>query len=86
MLVSPDYVFRFLNFNYASATAASVGALEINLYVWEITGAVVQPSAATLGTACPVANTTAEAGSTQVIVICGTNHYGFDQPMSPAAR
>ena len=63
-------------YNSSTAVVASptkAGALSITLYSWQVLDAVVSTSSATVGAACPAANKTAPAGSSQVIVVCGRN-------------
>ena len=65
------------------ATESSTGSLVANAYTFEITDAVVASSAATVGGACPAANKSAGVGSSQTIVVCGTNHSGGN--LTPAS-
>jgi hypothetical protein len=61
--------------NYDDAAAGdAVGDLSIEAFVWEVTNAVVADAPLTPGDPCPASDWSAPGGSTQVIVICGTNH------------
>jgi VCBS repeat-containing protein len=51
---------------------------------FEVTDAVLATSAATVGAACPAANQEGQAGTTAVVVICGTNHTSVAQLPKPA--
>jgi large repetitive protein len=72
VIVDVDDTIDFAN-GYTTATATGEG-LGAEIYVFEVTDAVVGTVAPGIGSACPASAKKAPAGSSRVITLCGRNH------------
>jgi hypothetical protein len=61
------------SYHDGSATDAT-GDLDVEAFVWQVTNAIVADGPVAPGDPCPASDWSAPGGSTQTIVICGTNH------------
>jgi VCBS repeat-containing protein len=71
--------------NAAAVTLASpMGfGLRTRAFSFQITDAVIADGPATVGSACPAPNRTADAGSTHTLVLCGSNRTTQTQTLKP---
>ena len=71
VIIDTDDTIDFAPLTSATAVGEGLGA---DIYVFELTDAVVGTSAPAVGSACPAASKKAPTGSSRVISVCGRNH------------